>query len=548
MLMSKFCRIFVFVAVLAAASSAAATTRYVSQNGGGFSGGSACNGQTTISIGTMSNTTNSAGDHDYLCGTLTSPLTLNGNGASGNVVQVTFDTGSGFSFPAVPSGGAIIINGNYYDIDGGGGNCGYISTTSTNATCAVGYIKSTANGSGLANQVNSIAIMADSTTGVSIHSLMIGPIYTHTSVTDVSCPIPGCWGIRGYGANSLYVHNNTIHDLLWADDIGNSAPGSSTDIRIYNNEFYNFDHNAFGNSVSNSTFHDNHLHDMANWDTGNTDNYHHDGLHVFSEPGQTINGITEYNNLFDGDVGFNTTSWMYNEDNGGTFENLAEFNNVFFMTGAFNNTATPRYSCCGVLMAWGDADSSGSNAILVNNTVFGPGYYSGAGSGALLEMELNATFKNNLVDNGQNVMGVASGTTFVSGGLSNNAYEDAGTDHGTGGAANTFSWNGNQFSDWSTWKADSGEPGSVFNTNALFNLNALGQPGAGSTVINAGANLTSLCSTTVSTMPLTALCSDANGNPRPATGPWTIGAYAVGGSTTSQAPPQPPTGLKAVAN
>ena len=547
-MMSRFYRIFVFVAVVSVSSSAGATTRYVSQNGGAFAGGSACNGQTTISIATMSNTTNSAGDHDYLCGTLTSPLTLNGNGVSGNVVQVTFDAGAGFSFPAVPAGGALIINGNYYDIDGGGGNCGYMSTTNTNVRCAVGYIKSTANGTGLANHVNSIAVLADSTTGVTIHGLAIGPVYVHTGTTDVNCPIPGCWGVRGYGANSLHIHNNTFQEMLWATDIGDSTPNSSKDIQIYNNEFFHFDHNAMGNSVSNSTFHDNHLHDMSNWDTGNTDAYHHDGLHVFSEPGQTINGITEYNNLFDGDVGFNTTSWMYNEDNGGTFENLAEFNNVFFMTGAFNNTNEQRYSCCGVLMAWGNADSFGSNAILVNNTVFGPGYFSGAGSGALLEMEHNARFQNNLVDNGQNVFGVASGTTFVAGGLSNNAYEDAGTDHGTGGSANTFSWNGTQFSDWSTWKADSGETGSVFNTDALFKLNALGQPGAGSTVINAGANLTSLCSTSVNAMPLTALCSDANGNSRPASGPWTIGAYAVAGSSGSHTPPQPPTGVKAVVN
>jgi hypothetical protein len=519
-----------------------AATRYVSQSGGSFQGGLNCNGQVAISVATMNATTNAAGDHDYLCGVLTSPLTLKGNGTAANKIQVTFDTGSGFSFPAIPSGGALIISGNYYDIDGGG-NCGYFSTTNTNVACAVGYIKSTANGTGLANQVNSIAILADGTTGVTIHGLLVGPVYIHTGQVDVKCPIPGCWGIRGYGANSLYIHNNTLHDVLWATDIGNSAPNSSTDIQIYNNEFYNFDHNALGNSVTSSTFHDNHLHDMGNWDTGNTDNYHHDGLHVFSESGQVINGITEYNNLFDGDIGYNTTAWMYNEDNGGTFENLAEFNNVFFMTGAFNGTAQPRYGCCGEIMAWGNADSFGTGVVIVNNTVFGPGYFSGAGSGALLQMEHNATFRNNLVDNGQNIIGIGSGTTFVSGGLSNNAYEDAGTDHGTGGGANTFSWNSSQFSDWSTWKADSGETGSVFNTDALFKLNALGQPGTGSTVINAGANLTSLCSTSVSAMPLTALCSDANGTPRPATGPWTIGAYQF-----KSGAPAPPTNLQAVPN
>lgn len=49
---------------------------------------------------------------------------------------------------------------------------------------------------------------------------------------------------------------------------------------------------------------------------------------------------------------------------------------------------------------------------------------------------------------------------------------------------------------------------------------------------NSTANLTNLCSGN-----LTALCSDINGNPRPATGGWQAGAYVLGASQVLVAPP-----------
>jgi hypothetical protein len=59
------------------------------------------------------------------------------------------------------------------------------------------------------------------------------------------------------------------------------------------------------------------------------------------------------------------------------------------------------------------------------------------------------------------------------------------------------------------------------------------------------ANLTGLCSGY-----LVALCSDINGNPRPASGGWQAGAYTYGGGSSqpaqtppAQTPPAPPTGL-----
>ncbi|MGA8528797.1 MAG: hypothetical protein WB622_03725, partial [Acidobacteriaceae bacterium] len=75
------------LAALAITPSANATTRYIAQTAGTFSGGKACSGQTTITPATFNNTTNAAGDVNYVCGTITvaantEALIVNGSGTS----------------------------------------------------------------------------------------------------------------------------------------------------------------------------------------------------------------------------------------------------------------------------------------------------------------------------------------------------------------------------------------------------------------------------------------------------------------------------------
>ena len=57
-------------------------------------------------------------------------------------------------------------------------------------------------------------------------------------------------------------------------------------------------------------------------------------------------------------------------------------------------------------------------------------------------------------------------------------------------------------------------------SGTYFNLDATFRPMAGSPLMGKGDNLTSLC-----TGDLVALCKDITGTPRPASGPWTIGAF-----------------------
>ena len=485
-----------------AAPPAWATTRYVSQSGGTFSGGSACNGQSAISVAAFNSTTNSAGDVDYLCGTITSAVTPQGSGSSGNVVTIKFDSGASIAMPALPTGGAIVLTGlSNYLVDGNSSiTCGYVANA--NVTCNNGAIKSTANGTGLANQVASIGIQALNANNIEIRGLVIGPVYQHTSTSDTTQSPPGPLCVQFDGANNVSIHNNTLHDAGWCL---NGGGGPSTNLNIYNNEIYSIDHGVgIGNANTSINIYSNHFHDMANWDTTNN-SFHHDGIHLFGVTGAAINGANEYDNLFDGDMGNNVTAWIYNE---GLDQNINMYNNVAYV-------AAGRNSCCGVIDFFGNG-YTGSNNSAYNNVVLGA-YTAGTGSCFEAAAQTSVTVKNNIFVGCQNIIGIDSATTIAA--VNNNVYEDVGTDQGTGSAANTFSWHGSSFSSFTTWKSDcSCDSSGVFATLASINVNSsTGKPQTGSTAIGAGANLTSLG--------ITALDSDILGTARPSSGAWDAGAY-----------------------
>lgn len=508
------------LAVLCGATAARASDIFVAQNTGGGADGSSC--ANARAIGSLGGGDWSAGNTIHLCGTITSTLTAQGNGSSGSPVTVFFEPGSGFSLPAVSANGQIdVSNRSWIVIDGGGGSCGFVGFA--NVPCAQGYIQSTDNGSSLGNHVNSVAILADGSSNVEIKGLLISNIYVHNSTSDSATQRTYC--VRGYSfPTNLSIHNNTMHDVGWCLD------GGGNGLQFYNNEVYHMDHGVgSGGPESNISIHDNHFHDMANWDTS-SDSYHHDGIHVFTDNG-AVSGVLEYNNLFDGDMGNNVTAWVYDEASSGSFTGLVEFNNVAYV-------ATGRNSCCGVMGLYSDGGSGNGN-IFVNNTIIGPGFTPGTGSGSIVKSgQQNATYKNNFLACCQNEIGVDSGASFTSGGLSNNVYEDVATDYGGGGS--TFNWKGNFTNTFSTWVSSSGETGARFGTlSAIVASATTGIPGSSSMLCGAGANLTNLG--------IAALDLDIKGNPRPSSGAWDAGAFNCNGGSGSQSQPAPPTNVKAVA-
>jgi hypothetical protein len=511
--------ILIALGVLFSASAAHANNIYVAQSSVGGGNGADC--ANARAIGSLGGGDWSAGNTIHLCGTVASTLTAQGSGSSGSPITVFFEPGSGISVPALSANGQIdVSNRSWIVIDGGGGSCGFVGFA--NVTCSQGYIQSTANGSSLANHINSVAILADGSSNVEIKGLRISNVYVHSSTSDSSTSRTYCVRAYSFPAN-LSIHNNTMHDVGWCLDGGGSG------LKFYANEVYHMDHGVgTGGPVSNISVYGNHFHDMANWDT-TSDSYHHDGVHIFTDNG-AVSGVMEYNNLFDGDTGNNVTAWVYDEASVGSFTGLVEFNNVAY-------EASGRNSCCGVMGLYSDG-GSGSGNIFVNNTIIGPGFTPGTGSGSIVKSgQQNATYKNNFLACCQNEIGVDSGASFASGGLSNNVYEDVAADYGGGGS--TFNWKGNFTNSFSTWVSSSGETGARFGTlSAIIANGTTGVPGSGSMLCGAGANLTSLG--------IAALNVDIRGNPRPSSGAWDSGAFNCNGNPVSQSPPSPPTNIRAV--
>jgi hypothetical protein len=507
--------------VLLSASAANANNVYVAQNSAGGGNGASC--AAARSINSLGSGDWTAGNTIHLCGTFTSSLTAQGNGTSGAPITVLFEPGANFTAPAISNGGAIVLaNQSFIIVDGGSTvPCGFVN--GSNVTCNNGKIQSTANGTGLANQVASIGVEADSANNIEIRNLEIGPLYLHTSTSDHTQSPPGPLCVQFNGANNVSIHNNTMHDAGWCL---NGGGGPSTNLNMFNNEIYNVDHGVgIGNSNTNINIYGNHFHDFTTWDT--TDNsFHHDGIHLFGVTGAVINGANIYNNLFDGDIGFNETAWFFGE---GQIQNIKFYNNVGYM-------APGRQSGNGVFDYNGNG-FTGSNNSFYNNTVLGA-FVGGSGTCMMAQANTNFTMKNNVLIGCQNMTGVSSDTSLAPGGVNNNVYEDIDTDHNLGGSGNTFAWGNSQFSSFTQWKSSCGcDANSFFGTLSKININATtGMPNAGSAVIGVGANLTALGITTLDT--------DKGGNPRPSgSSAWDAGAYQF--AVLSQ--PAPPTNVKAVA-
>src|SRR5271170_1636186 len=130
-----------------------ASTYYVSQAGGTFSGGTHCNGQTTQVPSWFSVSGHyTAGDTVYLCGTITSELTVGNSGSSANPINVIFDTGAGITVPYCDTNACFAFGGNTYVTLNGGTPCGWNTKTNTSEGTCNGIIQATANGSNLANK------------------------------------------------------------------------------------------------------------------------------------------------------------------------------------------------------------------------------------------------------------------------------------------------------------------------------------------------------------------------------------------------------------
>lgn len=448
-----------------------------------------------------------------LCGTITSDLAIRGSGTADSPITILFQPGAKLSEPVCPVTGCI-WNGagtSYVTIDGG-----------TN-----GIIENTANGTGLANHTAAtLGIYQQDCDHCVVKNLTIRNIYVRTSTTDenVGAIASGTIGIYEYrGTNDLFTH-------LAIDDstVGIYTRTDANATTLTNDEFSyitftNIDHNIALSTQGGATgtigpviIDHNSFQTNGTWDDTVGNAYHHSFVHCFSSD-------LAHPAIFAG---------LYIYDNVGTFENNTQFNTA----GLYIESSTGGPTPC---------DSDTSHNYLFNNVIFNKDVAYQSGNGAItLGAGINEIY-NNTVIGSTTANGIQSGistfqgatgpapqtiaennvlTTMYSLAYTNvttltsdyNVYADGG---GTSFFQQTVGCNNSYaFAAFASWKTCiSGDAHS--STTADAKLNSDGTPQAGSPVLGAGTNLTSLC-----TGLLTPLCSTITGVARPPTGAWGAGA------------------------
>ncbi len=515
---------FLAIPLLLSALAAHANSVYLSQSGGTFSGGAACNGQSTQTASTYFNNASNwtsgtptgsqigPGSNVYVCGALVAPynspgyLTFQGSGSSGNLISLIFDTGASLKSPSF-NGEAIELNGkSYITINGGG----------------TGVIQSTLNGTsgepcpgGTCTYQNGDAGIygASASSNILIENLTIGPMYDRycPSGEESMCGDENggdSTGVYIQGGSNVTIQNNTITGG-WTGAGYGPGGSSATSVSFIGNTVYQCN---IGIQVSNGSAGDlingivvkgNNIYDGYNWsDTAN--NNHHDGMHLFSvASGSENENLQVYNNFVHGNWGDGVNAWIFIECNsGGTCPSPQVFNNIL------EDDTTVSHAGNGLLSV------DGTNPLVANNTLNGAigGAVAGLWSGTGL------TFYNNVTENSYGAFYSYNGTGTIT-------HYDYNITYLIG--AGQWGGGSNQYS-FTTWKSNcSCDSHSINGTNpnipSSTGTAANYIPSSGSIVVGAATNLTSLS--------ITPLDSDFASSARPGSGAWDVGAYNHGGAT-----------------
>jgi len=470
---------------------AAAADFYVSQTSSGITNSMAwlnsaeAWGSATNEIG--------PGDTVHLCGSITNTITIGGSGSYGNPITLLFEPNAIMTSPAWTN--CAIFGGAYHDIVIDGGSNGIINSTS--------------NGTALPLQVGSKGILFYEASRVTVKNLTIENLFVRTAGTNVSgggIGIQFKWNGGGSFGSDL-VTNCVFHDMSTGLSIGYGP--NCTNFEMSGCTAYNV--NMGGNAGDNGsltllnglTVSNNRFYSWSNWD-GTDDlsqkTWHHNGFYAWAETGGSLSNVTYSGNFIGpGFGGVCQTSGLFVS---GRAWNTMVYNNLII---------APDGTCPadGFIFLWiCHSVATASTASVFNNTIVGGGkgtgieFFQGFGS------NLTTYFsENNLIQNVATAITVYSNfdSTLIS--SHNSFYEVPFSTICYSSATGSAGW-ATSIADWQALGYD---------LNLITNnpeLSANYTLVSDSPTIGAGANLTSL-----------GITNDFNGNPRPATGPWDIGAY-----------------------
>lgn len=430
-----------------------------------------------------------------------------------------------------PLTGAINLQNRSWIVVDGGVPCG---PNIPESSCQ-GIIENTNNGSRApytqnTNQTSGINV--DGTSNVTIQNILIRNIYVHFQGDADSLGQPTPSGIGAFpasGVTGLTVHDSKLHDANWMISFVGEA-GNISNLNFYNNEIYNVNHCwavGIGNTTNSDSIliHDSTCHDTANWDEA-TNNQHHDGIHLYTVAGSSvISNAYAWNLQFYGDWGQRNTGHIFDECIGTGHVDITVYNSFFTDTGAggwwLNNGAYNDGNINGCNLA-------NSHVKLYNNTFMMPTTQSAY----TIQSDVNFDIRNNVIVNPNSNPGTVIQETVPSGGTGTVNYNVYASSSST-----PFQPSPGQ--SYATWKGrgfDANSPsGNIYANGAAVKVTSSGVPQPGFVGTGAGLNL---CNGVVScTGNLAALANDINGNPRPLSTAWDIGAFNASTAAVSCSPP-----------
>lgn len=538
--------VFVFTGLHFAAAQTA--NIYLAQSAAGAGTGADCADAKAISFFNASSSWGSAssqigpGTVAHLCGVITSELSFHGGGASGNVIELLFESGASVQIsPGADSSGAINI-GSYGNllIDGGANApCGWNTAANVSEGSCNGIVENmlygspgaTCPGGACTTQASSSKgnlIQGNGGSNIEIRNLQVGPSYIHTSTGSGLTDSGGTQGIYLQNGSNINIHDGKCRDAVWCIVLGWGGSSTYTGWTVQNNELYNDSHmTAYAGSGSATldglTMSGNYCHDMSNWDTTADDN-HANCIHLYgASSSNTYENIVVRNNIMGGTPGADMTAQIFIEAQNTNAHDVDIYNNLLYAVGGLIGGER--------LLLLNDCTvSSGGNCNVLNNTFYGNSTSNGAceyigGNGSL------TTYIANDENNASSDCYIIAQANLVS--FTTADYNVYGLPNGSG----SFVTGSSTYDTFAQWKTAVGGDAHSVDSATNLNLSSSYRPNSGSPVIGAGENLTDLCSGN-----LGSLCADLAGKARPSSGAWDAGAYQY---STGEAP-SPPTSVVGV--
>jgi hypothetical protein len=454
-----------------------------------------------------------------LCGTITEPIEVKGDGASGKPVEIKFMAGARIAMggpTGCPGDGCINLGDGSEYITINGGSDGVIENTERGAKKDK-------------SETGTTGVGGTSLKHVTVENLEIANLYV--AEEGESSPI-GNTEIRGIFFREgepeyLTIKNDVVHDTGWAINV--TVNGKSNHIDIEGNVLYHDSHgisptgSSEGGDVGPVDIDHNHFYADGVW-ASNPGLNHMDGLHCYTGDkgdgtrGLHWSGLYIYDNTITMEGEYGVTAPVYLEGSSGpqcgdSTSNFWIFNNVLTGRGAGPKFALNN----GLLSPYSGEEHIFNNTLIGNKTTEGGCVPIKNPSSEAA----NIQFKNNVVTTCQTLVNAES-SKLASGGIDYNLYANAGSGNEAFVCPN-HEYFISQFSEWKS--CIGGDSHSSTASSAKLDLTetagVLGKPEAGSEAVGHGANLTALCSST----PEEALCKNINGEPRPSSGAWNIGAY-----------------------